>query len=70
MHLRTSFERFVGHPIEVDERTFVSEQATGDRNRAIAYFMRAFDMLPTDVDDVLDLYFRQCSILVTRPTSR
>ncbi len=64
VHLRTSFERFVGRPLEVDERTFVSEQATGDRNRAIAYFMRAFDMLPTDVDDVLDLYFRQCSILV------
>ncbi len=63
--LREGFERFVGHPLEVDERTFASEQATGDRNRAIAYFMRAFDMLPAEVEDVLDLYFRQCSILVT-----
>ncbi len=64
-HLRHGFERFIGHPVEVCERTFASEQATGDRNRAIAYFMRAFDMLPAEVDDVLDLYFRQCSLLVT-----
>ena len=33
-------------------------------NRAIAHLMRNFDMLPDDVDGVLDSYFRQCSILV------
>ena len=38
---------------------------TGDRNRAIAYLMRNFGMLDGDVDEVLDLYFRQCSLLVT-----
>ncbi|HTN78456.1 MAG TPA: glutaminase A [Acidimicrobiales bacterium] len=63
--LRSGFERFVGHPLDVCERTFASEQSTGDRNRAIAWFMRAFEMLPAEVDDVLDLYFRQCSLLVT-----
>jgi glutaminase len=63
--LRAGLERFVGHPLEVCGRTLASEQATGDRNRAIAYFMRAFDMLPADVEDVLALYFRQCSVLVT-----
>ena len=39
--------------------------ATGDRNRAIAYLMRNFGMLDGDVDAVLSLYFRQCSLLVT-----
>ncbi|HMK10978.1 MAG TPA: glutaminase A, partial [Acidimicrobiales bacterium] len=63
--LRAGFERFVGHPLDFCESTFASEQATGDRNRAIAWFMRAFQMLPADVDDVLDLYFRQCSLLVS-----
>ena len=41
-----------------------SERETGHRNRAIAHLMRNFDMLPDDVDGVLDAYFRQCSILV------
>ena len=43
---------------------YESERSTGDRNRAMAYLMRSFDMLD-DVDATLDLYFRQCSTLVT-----
>lgn len=55
---------FAGRPLDLDEDVFRSESDTGDRNRAIAYFMRAHGMLD-DVDDVLDLYFRQCSVLVS-----
>ncbi len=49
----------------VDEDVFRSENETGDRNRAIAYLMRNFGMIDGDVDEVLDLYFRQCSLLVS-----
>jgi glutaminase len=55
---------FAGRDLDLDEEVFRSERDTGDRNRAIAYFMRAHGMLD-DVDDVLDLYFKQCSVLVT-----
>lgn len=55
---------FAGRDLDIDEDVFTSERDTGDRNRAIAYFMRAHGMLD-DVDEVLDLYFRQCSVLVT-----
>jgi glutaminase len=55
---------FAGRPLSVDERVFQAEQASGDRNRAIAYFMRALDMGPADVGAALDLYFHQCSTLV------
>ena len=55
---------FAGRELGIDDEVFRSEAETGDRNRAIAYFMRAHGMLD-DVDDVLDLYFRQCSVLVT-----
>ena len=55
---------FAGRDLDVDEDVFRSERETGDRNRAIAYFMRAHGMLD-DVEQVLDLYFRQCSVLVT-----
>lgn len=54
---------FAGRELEIDEDVFHSERSTGDRNRAIAYLMRAFDMVDR-VDEVLDLYFRQCSLLV------
>ena len=44
---------------------FGSEQATGHRNRAIAYMMLNFGMIERDPNEVLDLYFRQCSVNVT-----
>lgn len=45
-----------------NERVYASERATGDRNRAIAYFLRDIHAVNGDVTEVLDLYFRQCSI--------
>lgn len=48
--------------ISFNERVYLSEKASGDRNRAIGYFLRDIGALDGDVDEVLDLYFRQCSI--------
>ena len=56
--------RYAGRPLSIDDETFESECATGDRNRAIAYLMRSLGMLD-DVESTLDRYFRQCSVLVT-----
>ncbi|MFI5046985.1 MAG: glutaminase A [Acidimicrobiia bacterium] len=63
--LLDAFGRIVGHDLAMDETVFQSERRSGDRNRAIAYLMRNFGMLDGDVDEMLDLYFRQCSFLVT-----
>ena len=60
-----AFSRYAGRPLELDETVYRSASATGDRNRAIAYLMRSFDMLRGDVDAVIDAYFRQCSLLVS-----
>jgi glutaminase len=60
-----AFSRYAGRPLELDPTVYHSESATGDRNRAIAYLMRSFDMLRGDVDAVIDAYFRQCSLLVS-----
>lgn len=54
-----------GRPLVVDERVYQSEKATGSRNRAIAYMLQSFGVLDGDPDEVLDVYFRQCSLLVT-----
>ncbi len=55
---------FAGRALDVDEQVFESERATGDRNRAIAFLLRNYDVVRGDVNAVLDVYFRQCSILV------
>lgn len=52
--------------ISVNEEVYKCEQITGDRNRALAYFMKSNNILEgSNVEDILDLYFRQCSIEVT-----
>src|SRR3712207_9321839 len=38
---------------------------TADRNRATAYLMRSNGMISGDVESILALYLRQCSVQVT-----
>ena len=59
------FGNLAGRPLGIDEAVFRSEEATGHRNRAIAYMMLNTGMIKRDPNDVLDLYFRQCSVNVT-----
>jgi glutaminase len=63
--IRSALGRFAGRELGVDEAVFNSERETGDRNRAIAYLLRNYSVVQGAVDAVLDVYFRQCSILVT-----
>jgi glutaminase len=53
-----------GRQLEIDGDVYRSEKATGNRNRAIAYMLTSFGILD-DPDDVLDVYFRQCSLRIT-----
>lgn len=61
----STLSRFAGRKLDVDEAVFTSERDTGDRNRAIAYLLRTHGVIDGVVDDILDVYFRQCSVLVT-----
>jgi glutaminase len=54
-----------GRRLVMDEAVYRSEAATGHRNRAIGHLLRNVDAVKGPVDDIVDLYFRQCSILVT-----
>jgi glutaminase len=64
-HIRRALGRFAGRELDVDEAVFASESSTGDRNRAIAYMLRNSGVIKDDVGKVLEIYFRQCSVLVT-----
>jgi glutaminase len=60
-----TLSRFAGRKLGVDEAVLASERETGDRNRAIAYLLRNYAVIKGEVDAVLDVYFGQCSVLVT-----
>ncbi|SDS39181.1 glutaminase A [Bradyrhizobium canariense] len=64
-YIRQALGRFAGRELDVDEAVYASESATGDRNRAIGYLLRNSDVIKDNVSEVLDVYFRQCSIQVT-----
>ncbi|MBV9558965.1 MAG: glutaminase A, partial [Bradyrhizobium sp.] len=64
-YIRQALGRFAGRELTMDESVFASESATGDRNRAIAYLLRNSHVFSDDVGAVLEVYFRQCSVLVT-----
>src|SRR5262249_29445729 len=59
------FARYVGHDVFVDNPTFLSERSTGHRNRAIGYLMLNFGMVQDRLAETLELYFQQCSVLVS-----
>jgi glutaminase len=58
-------KRYVGHDLFMDTAVFTSERSTGHRNRAIAHLMLNFGMIGPRVDETLELYFQQCSVLVS-----
>ena len=57
--------QLAGNPdLSVDESVYMSEKETGNKNRALAYMLKAYGMIHDPVEDILDCYFKACSILV------
>lgn len=59
------FSDLAGRKLSIDQAIFESERTTAHRNRAIAHLMKHFDVMTADIEETLDLYFNQCSVLVT-----
>lgn len=51
--------------ITLNEEIYHSESRTGDINRSLAYYMKGNQMIEGDVPEILDVYFKQCSVNVT-----
>ncbi|MFC6012578.1 glutaminase A [Nocardia lasii] len=63
--VRRCYSRFAGRELTMDKAVYESESRTGYRNRAIGYMLRSVGVIDVDPDDVVDRYFRQCSIEIT-----
>ncbi len=59
------FESLAGRRLTINEDVYRSEKETGHRNRAIGHLLRNFNIIESDPEPALDLYFRQCAISVT-----
>ena len=54
-----------GNPeLKVDEAVYLSEKATGNKNRALAYMLKAYGLVSDEIEPLVDCYFRACSIKV------
>lgn len=58
------FSRYCGRDVYIDNSIFMSERMTGHRNRAIGHLMLNFGMVGPQIEESLELYFQQCSVLV------
>lgn len=57
------FGRYFGRDVFIDNAIFMSERTTGHRNRAISHLMLNFGMVSDRIEESLELYFQECSIL-------
>lgn len=58
--------KLAGNPnLQLNESVYLSEKRTGNKNRALAYMLKTHGIIQDEVEDVLDCYFRACSIQVS-----
>lgn len=48
--------------LNYNEEVYLSEKETSHKNRAIAYLLKDMKLMDGDVESILDIYFKQCSI--------
>ena len=69
-HLKSPKQDFLDHirklsgnlDIQYDDRVFRSEYDNGQRNAALAYYLKSFNNINHPIAQVLDFYFYQCSL--------
>lgn len=51
--------------IQIDQEVYHSELAHGNRNAALAYLMKSYDNIESEIPDLLSHYFTQCSVAMS-----
>lgn len=63
--IRTGLSAFAGRQLSLDGEVYASEMATNFRNQAIARLLESYGRLDADPLETVDIYTRQCAMLVT-----
>ncbi|MFI8492258.1 glutaminase [Peribacillus butanolivorans] len=58
-------ESLLGKRPTINKEVFQSEWLTSHRNRALAHYLKETNYLESDVEEALEVYLKQCSIVVT-----
>jgi len=56
---------FAGRKLHIDKNIYTSEINNAEHNLAIAYLLKSYDMFYGDVQQSVDVYTRQCSVMLT-----
>ena len=56
---------FAGRNLHIDKNIYTSEINNAEHNLAIAYLLKSYDMFYGDVQQSVDVYTRQCSVMLT-----
>jgi len=64
-YVRSGLSRFAGRELALDERVYNSEASNNMRNAGIAHLLRGYGRMYCDPDEAIEVYTRQCSLLVT-----
>lgn len=54
--------------LDVNYKIYCGESETGNKNRAMGYFLKNDGIIEGNVEDALEVYFKQCSVEVTAYT--
>ena len=63
--VQQGLSRFAGRELAMDEGVYGSEAASNQRNAGLAHLLRGYGRVYCDPDEAVDVYTRQCSLLVT-----
>ncbi len=63
--IKQLYETYAGVELGYAEDVLADELRDGHRNRAISHMLRENDKLRTSPEDAIEVYLRQCSVLVT-----
>jgi glutaminase len=63
--IRDGLSAFAGRRLELDGEVYASETDSNERNRAIALLLEGYGRIDADALAAVDVYTRQCSLLVT-----
>jgi glutaminase len=63
--IQASLSAFAGRPLSVHAEVYRSASETNFRNRSIAALLKSLRRLDGDLDETVDLYTRQCALVVT-----